>query len=137
MLRQPRRNAGDVVHQQHHDHHQGEERKRLAGDPADIALIGATVNAAGSFAQSINTAYIAGSGSISADSVSVKAKTVSESKAIARKNFTVGLLTIGSLSAIATTGDSVSATVSGVDLEATSGDVTVVAIGSTNAYALC
>ncbi|HWP21633.1 MAG TPA: hypothetical protein VN417_02730 [Candidatus Cryosericum sp.] len=108
-----------------------------SGAGVDIALIGATVNAAGSFARSINSAYITGSGSISADSVSVKAKTVSESKAIARKNFTVGLLTIGSLSAIATTGDSVSATISGVDLEATSGDVSILALGSTNAYALC
>ncbi|MEN6340037.1 MAG: hypothetical protein ABFD03_07915, partial [Clostridiaceae bacterium] len=108
-----------------------------SGAGVDISLIGATVNAAGSFAESINSAYISGSGSIVAGAVSIKAKTVSESRAIARKNFTVGLLTIGSLSAIATTGDTVSATVSGVDLEATSGDITILALGSTTAYALC
>jgi hypothetical protein len=93
-----------------------------SGAGASIALIGATVNAAGSFAQSINSAYISGAGSVSADSVNVKAKTVSESRAIARKNFTVGLLTIGSLSAIATTGIPFRQRFPAVDLEATSGD---------------
>ncbi|MDP3447996.1 MAG: hypothetical protein Q8S22_08055, partial [Eubacteriales bacterium] len=108
-----------------------------SGAGAQIALVGITANEANAYAVSTNAAYIAGSGSVTAEAISVKAKTVSESNAIAKKSFSVGLLTIGSLSAIAKTGDSVSAYVSGSKLTARNGDVTITALGSTISYAFC
>jgi hypothetical protein len=49
-----------------------------------LSLVGVTVNEAISWALSSNKAYIAGTGSIAADSINVKAKTVSESDAAAK-----------------------------------------------------
>jgi hypothetical protein len=96
-----------------------------------------TVNEANANALSINSAYISGGGTITARDVTVRAKTVSEANAIARKSLSVALVTIGSLAANAATGDSVSAYISGCTVETFYGDVTVTAIGSTTAYALC
>jgi len=108
-----------------------------SGAGAHLSLIGVTVNEARSYATSVNSAYIRGSGSITAYALTIKAKTITASNATAKKSLSVSLLTVGSLRAVATTGDAVSAYVYGTDIQTTNGDVGITAIGNTTAYAFC
>ncbi len=108
-----------------------------------ISLFGVTVNTARSYARTNNSAFVSGSGSgdqksliqVGGDML-VKARTISNSKAYAVTALGVGLFTIGSLTAVAYTADSVDSYVSNVRIEA-EGDVSVVAIGNATAYAYC
>ena len=101
-----------------------------------LSLISGTSHEAAALSQSVNAAYIGGA-AITAASLSVTANTTSFSRAFAKTSLAVGLMNLGSLSALAYSMDTVIVKIAEDTRITVTGGIAVSATGDTTAVADC